>query len=129
MLPATDQSFLTERAIAHDIRAEAGMTCVVLADWLLPSGYDRQSACLLVRLPSGYPDVPPDMWWFDPPVRLANGSAAAATDVSEHHVGRSWQRWSRHFQPGQWKSGTDGLESYLALIREELARCANGQRT
>jgi hypothetical protein len=37
-------------------------------------------------------------------------------------VGRSWQRWSRHFAAGQWQSGIDGLESFLALVRRELER-------
>lgn len=104
------------------------MTCVVFPGWRLPEGYDRQQVDLLVRLPSGYPDLPPDMWWFDPPVRLANGTTVPATEATEQHLGRTWQRWSRHFQPGQWKSGVDGLESYVALIREELTRCARGGR-
>lgn len=128
MLPSTDEAFLTDRAIPHEKRAEAGMTCVVLPGWTLPAGYDRQTVDLLVRLPTGYPDLPPDMWWFDPPVHLANGVTIPATDATEQHLGRSWQRWSRHFQPGQWKSGVDGLESYIALIREELTRWARGIR-
>jgi hypothetical protein len=128
MLPSTDQGFLAERAITHEMRVEAGMTCVVLPGWSLPAGYDRQSVDLLVRLPAGYPDLPPDMWWFDPPVRLATGATVPATEATEQHLGRTWQRWSRHFQPGQWKSGIDGLESFTALIREELTRCAKGGR-
>lgn len=128
MLPSTDQGFLAERDITHEMRVEAGMTCVVLSGWSLPAGYDRQSVDLLVRLPAGYPDLPPDMWWFDPPVRLATGATVPATEATEQHLGRTWQRWSRHFQPGQWKSGIDGLESYIALIREELTRCAKGGR-
>lgn len=128
MLPSTDQGFLAERDITHEMRVEAGMTCVVLPGWSLPAGYDRQSVDLLVRLPAGYPDLPPDMWWFDPPVRLATGATVPATEATEQHLGRTWQRWSRHFQPGQWKSGIDGLESFIALIREELTRCAKGGR-
>lgn len=98
------------------------MTNVVLPSFQLPAGMDRAASDLLVRLSGGYPDVAPDMWWFDPPVRLADGRAIPATDVIETYVGRPWQRWSRHFQPGQWQPGRDGLESYLALIRRELAR-------
>ena len=45
-----------------------------------------------------------------------------ATSVAETHLGRSWQRWSRHFSGGQWQSGVDGLESFLALIRQNLER-------
>ena len=42
--------------------------------------------------------------------------------VMEHYLGRSWQRWSRHLLPGQWRSGVDGVESYLVLIRQDLTR-------
>jgi hypothetical protein len=62
------------------------------------------------------------MWWFDPPVRRADGQQIPATDAIEHHLGRSWQRWSRHLATGQWRSGVDGLESFLALVRRELER-------
>lgn len=122
MLPASDASYLRERAPNHVVSAEANMTCVLIPDYPLPKGYDRSHADLLLRLSAGYPDVAPDMWWFDPPVRRADGQTIRATEVTEHHLGRSWQRWSRHFTPGQWKSGIDSLESYLALLRRELER-------
>lgn len=123
-LPPLDAAYLEERSIPHTFSSESGMMCVVFPGWVLPAGFDRPAADLLVRLPAGYPDVPPDMWWFSPAVRRANGQFAPATEVTEHHLGRDWQRWSRHFQAGQWHSGIDGLKSYLALIRRELIRAA-----
>jgi hypothetical protein len=62
------------------------------------------------------------MWWFSPAVSPIG--AIPGTDLSETYLSRSWQRWSRHFQPGQWQAGIDGLESFLALITSELERCA-----
>ena len=96
------------------------MTCVLFPDFALPAGFDQPRSNLLLRLSAGYPDVPPDMWWFDPPVRRADGQVIPATEVIEHYLGASWQRWSRHFAAGQWKSGIDGLESFMALVRREL---------
>jgi hypothetical protein len=113
---------LADREIQHVVTVDGGMTCVVFPEWALPAGYDRDRSDLLVRLPSGYPDLPPDMWWFSPAIKLANGRTAPATEATERHLDREWQRWSRHFQSGQWRSGIDGLESYLALIRQELTR-------
>lgn len=121
-LPETDTAYLKERGIAHEVVNESGMTCVLLSRWTLPAGFDHEAADLLIRLSAGYPDVRPDMWWFDPPVRLADGKDVPATQVIETHLGRSWQRWSRHFSNGQWQSGVDGLESFLALIRRDLER-------
>ena len=121
-LPEIDVAYLGERGIAHEIVVESGMTCIVMRQWPLPRGFDRNESDLLVRLRPGYPDVPPDMWWFSPPVRLANGQDLPATNAVEAHLGRHWQRWSRHFSGGQWQSGVDGLESFLALIRQNLER-------
>ena len=122
MLPSADAAFLAERSLDHTTAVESGMICVVVPEWQLPSGYNVQQAALLVRLPTGYPDVPPDMWWFDPAVVRADGQRIPATDVTERHLGRNWQRWSRHLRPDQWCSGVDGLGSFFTLIREELLR-------
>ena len=124
MLPAPDAAFLTERSFEYSTSVEGGAVCVVVLRLALPPGYNVQEADLLVRLPTGYPDLPPDMWWFDPAVLRADGREIRATQATERHLGRSWQRWSRHLSPEQWRSGVDGIGSFLTLIREELARCA-----
>lgn len=121
-LPPDDLRYLTDRGLNHAVVSEANMTCVVLSQYPLPSGFDRANSDLLLRLSPGYPDIPPDMWWFEPPVRRADGRPIPATEVTESHLGRQWQRWSRHFLPGQWRSGIDCLETFLALIRKELER-------
>lgn len=123
-LPPTDIAYFAERGIEPAVVSEANMTCVVLRAYRLPAGYAPTQSDLLLRLNPGYPDVHPDMWWFDPPLRLVDGRALEATDVTENHLGRTWQRWSRHFNSGQWKPGIDCLETFLALIRKELERCA-----
>lgn len=120
MLPSIDQELLNERSPGHSVQAEGGMICVLLPDFPLGPGFDRPSSDLLLRLSPGYPDVPPDMWWFNPPVRRVDGVGIAATEATEHILGRTWQRWSRHLQPGQWRSGVDSLRSYLALVAKEL---------
>jgi Prokaryotic E2 family E len=89
---------------------------------MLPAGYAQPRSDLLLRLSPGYPDVPPDMWWFDPPLKLSDGRAIPATECTEQYFGRTWQRWSRHFSEGQWRSGIDNLETFLALIRRDIER-------
>ncbi len=123
-LPQADIACLTERGIEYTVSSEANMTCLVFPGYKLPPGYDKPASDLLLRLQAGFPDVPPDMWWFSPGIRLADGRTVPATEVIERHLGRDWQRWSRHFNGGQWRSGVDSLESFLALIRRELERCA-----
>jgi hypothetical protein len=124
-LPQPDLDYLNERGTPHTISIEGNMVCIVLPGFELPSGYDRKQADLLLRLNPGFPDVPPDMWWFDPPVRREDGDSITATDSHEVHVGRTWQRWSRHLNATQWKSGIDRLENFIGLIRGELIRCVS----
>jgi hypothetical protein len=124
MLPPVDQEYLQVRAPDHSVSPDGGMINVVIPSFALPSGFTLTEADLLLRLSSGYPDVAPDMWWFEPAVRRTDGQTIAATDSQEIYLGRTWQRWSRHLQPGQWRPGIDSLESYVALIRKELCTAA-----
>jgi hypothetical protein len=122
-IPEPELESLRGDGLEYSIVPEGNMTCLVVQRFGLPAGYNRTESDLLLRLPAGFPDVPPDMWWFDPPVLRADGSRVPATEAVENHLGRSWQRWSRHFNAGQWRPGLDCLESFLALIRKELSRC------
>jgi hypothetical protein len=124
MLPAIDLEYLQDKAPGHQVLNAGGVTCVLIPGYALPKGFDQPVADLLLRLAPGYPDVQPDMWWFDPPVRRNDGAEIPATQARESHLGRQWQRWSRHLQAGQWRSGLDSLASYFALIRKELLAAA-----
>ncbi len=116
-----DRLALTRMGLEVSIQDEGGMTCVEIPNFRLPDGFTISTATLLLRLNPAFPDVPPDMWWFNPPAKRADGATIPATDTTEHHLGRKWQRWSRHLEPSQWQSGTDSLESFIAIIRRELA--------
>lgn len=124
MLPADDVDFLTERFSSHGVVVEEGMTCVLVPALVLPIGLSHVASDLLLRLSPGFPDVPPDMFWFDPPLRRADGAIIDRADVTETYLGRQWQRWSRHMPNGCWRSGSDGLRSYFTLIERELSRAA-----
>jgi len=124
MLPAIDTEFLSARMPGFSVTADGGAICVLIPNFSLPTGYDRAVCDLLLRLSPGYPDVPPDMWWFSPDVRRIDRAVIAATQVQQVFFGRQWQRWSRHLNTGQWRSGVDSLESYIALVRKELLAAA-----
>lgn len=123
-LPQPEIDFLDSRGQPYTVSEEASMTCVVFHSFALPSGFGVTSSDLLIRLSQGFPDVPPDMWWFSPAVNRLDGVTIPATEHVETHLGRSWQRWSRHLNAGQWQSGTDCLETFLAMIRREVQKFA-----
>ncbi len=122
MLPNEDRECLEARRLQYSEVIEDRMTCVVLHEFPLPNGLRPSRSDLLLRLAPGYPDVAPDMWWFDPPILRPDGQPIPQTDITEHYLGRTWQRWSRHFNAGQWRPGVDSLESFLALVSQELTR-------
>jgi Prokaryotic E2 family E len=124
MLPSVDAAFLDGKSLKHEVIVEAGTICVIIPGLRLPSGLSATETDLLLRLAPGYPDVPPDMWWFSPAIRRRDGTVIPATDAMETHLGRNWQRWSRHLDAARWMSGVDSLESYFALITSELEKAA-----
>lgn len=122
LLPA-DKEHLDELGLPYEVTLDQGLICVVISNWPLPVGYEPSEVDLLLRLPVGFPDTQPDMYWCDPPVRVAaSGSYPPAADQMESYMGRTWQRFSRHLQTGAWQAGCDDLSSYLALIRQGLVK-------
>lgn len=104
MLRPVDQAYLDESNCVWDAVVEAGMVCVTIKEYEL-----------LVRLPSGFPDVGPDMFWLAEPVTRVDGTEIPAIQVNEVHLNRSWQRWSRHIA-ARWRPGLDDLRSYMTYI-------------
>jgi hypothetical protein len=120
LLRARDIARLEKLGQPYSITLEGDTICVVLVGYELPGGLSVDQADLLMRLPRGFPDVAPDMFWLNPALRTAAGAQIAGTESIEVHLNRSWQRWSRHFAP-LWRSGIDDMASLLAMIRKSLA--------
>lgn len=121
VLREQDQAYLDSRGYSHTVEVVDGFVHVVLAEFPTP-GLDHAHVDLLLRLPIGFPDATPDMFWVSPAI-TANGAAIAGTEQIESYIGRIWQRWSRHIG-GQWRPGVDNLETYLAYVRRALAMAA-----
>ena len=120
MLPK-DRASLEAKGLTWEESLEAGFLCVVLKGYPVPGGLTPNRTDLLVRLPAGYPDAPPDMFWCDPALRLERtNNYPQAADVFETHIQRQWQRFSRHLAPTLWRPGADDLNSYLRLVDRAL---------
>lgn len=121
-LPTRDVKFLNERGLNWSLHADPnGAACVIVQGFnVAAGGFSPATTELMIRIPAQYPMTPLDMWYCDPPIRLAaTGQCAVASEVMEDHLGRRWQRFSRHLNGG-WRPGTDGLRSFFALIQREL---------
>ncbi|OJY56396.1 E2/UBC family protein [Thiobacillus sp. 0-1251] len=121
-LPARDVKFLNERGLDWQLVPDPkGAACVLVKGFdVAGGGFSPAATDLMIRIPQQYPMTPLDMWYCDPPVRLAStGQFATASEVIETHLGRQWQRFSRHLNGG-WRPGLDGMRSFFVLIQREL---------
>lgn len=108
-----------ERAALHP--QVGGWTFVVISNYELPAGFAPNRVDLLVKLPPGFPDAAPDMFWVRPEVRAPNGTVPKSTSP-EHLLGKSWQRFSWHLAPGAWKPGVSELRDFLRCIYSRFLR-------
>lgn len=115
LLRPVDQAYLADNGFAWEAVVDSAMVCLTIKEYSLAAGLTPAVNELLVRLPPGFPDVGPDMFWFAEPVSRVDGAAIPAVEMTEHHLGRNWQRWSRHVGGG-WRPGVDGLRNYMAYI-------------
>ena len=123
MLSEGDEAYLRERDFSYEVIAEGQMFSLIIPGFELPEGYEPRLIDLLLRLPGGFPDAAPDMYWTHPVVRYLGGGIPPASNVRFDYRGRTWQRWSRHLAVG-WRPGIDNLQTYLRLIRTDLEQGA-----
>jgi hypothetical protein len=116
VLPQADLDFLNEKGWRFEIAPHPGEVRIYIRDFQLPQWYSPRLTDLLIRLPLGYPQSNPDMFWTKPDVRLANGAYPNRADYHDPSADH-WQRWSRH---NDWRPAIDNLRSKMASVKREL---------
>jgi hypothetical protein len=119
-LPHKDQGYLDSRGLAFESVESSSQKAIVFRAYGLPENkYDSAAADVLVVLPPGYPDAPPDMFFTFPWLRLREaGRFPTAADAPYDFAERVWQRWSRHSDV--WRPGKDGIWTMLKRIDHAL---------
>jgi hypothetical protein len=120
LLPERDRKYLEARGLSARLVTETGHTAVLIERFPLPPDkFDHAETDLLILLPGGYPDCPPDMFYCDPWLKLScAGKFPTAADVPHSFAGRAWQRWSRH--NAAWRPGIDGLQTMVLRVERAL---------
>ncbi len=98
-----------------------GWSFLVIPDFHLPKGYSHNTAQLLVKLPPGFPDAAPDMFWVNPQIRTQSGGVPQGTSF-ESLLGEQWQRFSWHLTPGAWRPGISTLRDFMRCVRSRFER-------
>jgi Prokaryotic E2 family E/Multiubiquitin len=115
-LPERDREYLKEKGIVYREVVDGGQRGVIFPQYPLPPGlFDAAKADLLILIPPGYADVPPDMFYTLPWVKLT-GKNILPRCADQPHIfeSRTWQRWSRH--NAEWRPGIDGIWTMLKRI-------------
>jgi len=106
---------------ATRLRQPDGWTFLLFEHFSIPREYAPEAVRLLVKLPPGFPDAAPDMFWVQPPVCLHGGAVPAGTTI-EAVLGEPWQRFSWHLQPGSWRPGVSELRDFMRCVRARFER-------
>lgn len=124
VLPLKDRRYMEDRGIAFEEVLDGAQRGIVLHDFPLPpSLFDSELADILIILPGGYPDTPPDMFFALPWLKLkADARHPRAADVSFSFAGQNWQRWSRHSK--EWRPGVDGIWTMVKRVETALREAA-----
>ena len=119
-LPMRDREYLAEKGIAFEEIEDGVQRGMIFRQYPLPAGlFNAEKADLLILIPAGYPDVPPDMFYTLPWVKLtAKNALPRAADQAHAFAGQTWQRWSRH--NNEWRPGVDGIWSMLKRVDHAL---------
>ena len=119
-LPSGDRQYLENRGLLFEEVMDGNQKGVIIRGFQLPPGrFDIGQADILILLPPGYPDVPPDMFYLMPWVRLVQGARyPRAADQPFKFNSQTWQRWSRH--SNEWRPGMDGMWTMLKRVEYAL---------
>ena len=120
LLPSDDRRYLNDHEYAYREVVDGGNKGVVLTDFKLPEDkFQVPTADILILLPPGYPDAPPDMFYALPWLQLGSTSQyPRRANKSVAFEGQNWQRWSRHST--EWRPGTDGIGTMIQRVNRAL---------
>ena len=114
-----DGGVAPERLSLH--HEAGGWILLVISDYSLPAGFTPNRVQLLLKLPPGFPDAAPDMFWVRPAVRTADGCLPRST-CNERLFGKEWQRFSWHLATGAWTPGVSSLRDFLRCVAARFLR-------
>ncbi len=122
------------RTRSADFDDESG-SWVIVKDFPLPEGYNYETTDILILLPSNYPQTPPDWFYVDDNLRLANGQRPshvfyqntehdpnARRAASEPPQMKGWTGCCLHIR--SWQPAANPVEGHSLLSVCELIRGA-----
>lgn len=123
VLPSSDRKYLEAKGYTFREVSDGTTSGLIIDNFdVVPSTkFSVDKSSLLIVLPQGYPDVPPDMFYFWPKLLYnKDNSFPPQTSTEVTFFQTKWQQWSRHAPANEWRIGKDGIQSYLQRVFKAL---------
>jgi len=98
-----------------EIETGSDLDWVIIKRFPLAPGWNKAETPVLVMIRPGYPTVPPDNFYVDNDLRLANGQDPTNASRNQKQLGRPWLMFSYHVDESEWKPHPDLLEGHNLL--------------
>ena len=124
-LPKKDLEYLRTKEFNFQEVVDGHVKGLIIKDYRLPEKkYQVNKMDLLIRIPNGYNDAPPDMFFCSPHLKFSDTNGdPPATSGRVNFNGILWQQWSRHSNTGNdWRPGIDGIKSHLQKVNKALEK-------
>ena len=70
-LPSFDRAYLEEKLYSYKEVNDGARNGLIISDFKLPEGkYTVSCSSLMIIIPQGYSDIPPDMFYFSPALTM-----------------------------------------------------------
>jgi hypothetical protein len=118
-----DENHLDDIGAVWETVEAGGYRWLIIHGYPVPPGFNVAAVSLALMVPPMYPQAQIDMFYVNPPMRLAGGGQIAATEAAESVKGVSYQRWSRHRgEASPWNPACDNVITHLGLVESAIAK-------
>jgi Prokaryotic E2 family E len=113
-----------------ELETAPDLSWFVVRRFPLAAGWNKKETALLVLLPPGYPETPPDNFHTDADFALANGAEPDSASGVLDHAGRSWRVFSWHFEDAsEWQPDAEveqghNLLTFLLGVQQRVAEAS-----
>ncbi len=97
-----------------------------IPDLPLPQGWNRVQTRILVLIPPGYPETPPDNFYVETGLKLADGGSPGGYNESAEKIGKTWGQFSWHADVSTWVPASNpreghNLRTFITMARKRLS--------
>ena len=116
MIERREEELKLVEARYGNIEVGTQLEWLVINRWSLLTGWNKRETAVLIFIPPGYPVTPPDNFYTDNDLRLANSALPSNTSPNHNgHLDKQWLQFSYHVEGGDWHPHADLLQGHNLL--------------